>query len=255
MTARRLFWPGFYGLVLLAWAALWAMGQELRGFAAYGPEFWLALCRAGAADLAFAPLVAMWAVMAAAMMAPTFVPALATFLGLPARPGALAEAWALVAGYLALWAGASVLFAGAQWGLARQGWLAPDGRSLSGLFTAVLFLLAGGYQFTALKMGCLTRCRLPLTYFMEHWRPGLRPAFAIGLRLGADCLGCCWALMALAFVGGMGNLLWMGLATAVMVLEKLPEVGRPVTRPLGWVLVAAGVVTAVVSAGLALAGA
>ncbi len=62
-----------------------------------------------------------------------------------------------------------------------------------------------------------------------------------GARLGLVCLGCCWALMALAFVGGVMNLAFMGLATVIMVLEKLPDLGRYLTRPLGAVLMVASV--------------
>lgn len=244
MSARALLWPAFFGGVLLAWAALWAMGQEARTFSGlYGAELWASLCRAGATDLSFPALAAMWAVMAAAMMAPTAVPALRTFLALPAPAGGEGQAAALIAGYLAVWLAAALGFAALQLGLATRGLLAPDGLSLSAPLTAAFLALAGGYQFSALKAACLSRCRAPLPVFLAHWRPGLGPAFGIGLRMGADCLGCCWALMLLAFVGGMGNLLFMGLATLLMVTEKLPELGRPLTRPLGVVLLlSAGVV-------------
>ncbi len=77
---------------------------------------------------------------------------------------------------------------------------------------------------------------MPLTYFMERWAPGLRQSLWMGLHLGVYCLGCCWALMALAFVGGTMNLIWMGAATLFMVLEKLPEIGKPLTRPAGALL-------------------
>jgi predicted metal-binding membrane protein len=239
VSARAILWPVFFGGVLAAWAALWAMGQQARALSVYGAEFWAALC--GAGEVGFGPLAGMWALMAAAMMVPTMVPALRTFLDLPAPAGGAGQAMALSAGYLSVWLGASLGFAGLQLGLARAGLVAPDGRSLSLLLTSGLFVIAGAYQFSRFKSACLSRCRAPLTLFLSHWRPGVRPALTMGLRMGADCLGCCWALMALAFVGGMANLLWMGLATALMVLEKLPEIGRPLTRPLGWVLLVAGV--------------
>jgi predicted metal-binding membrane protein len=85
---------------------------------------------------------------------------------------------------------------------------------------------------------------MPMTFFMERWAPGAARAFRMGVELGALCLGCCWALMALAFVGGTMSLLWMGAATLFMVLEKLPDLGRSLTRPAGVVLIAAGVFTA-----------
>ena len=48
--------------------------------------------------------------------------------------------------------------------------------------------------------------------------------------------------MALGFVGGMMSLLWMGLATLFMVLEKLPQIGHRVVKPMGMVLIAGGLV-------------
>ena len=253
MSVRLVLWPAFFGLVLLAWVALWVMGQEMRGMAGYGavygPEFWAALCRAGAADLALGPLAAMWGVMAAAMMLPTFVPALATFRSLPPPAGRLPEAAALVAGYLAVWAAAALGFAALQRTLAMQGLLAPDGASLSGPLTAGLLALTGLYQLTRLKSLFASRCRTPMTHFVERWRPGARASLELGLRFGLDCLGCCWALMLVAFVGGMSNLLFMGLATLIMVLEKLPGVGRPLTRPLGHALLAAAAIVLMRSVG------
>ena len=76
------------------------------------------------------------------------------------------------------------------------------------------------------------------TFFMQHWASG---PWRMGLRLGAVCLGCCWALMLLAFVGGVMSLAFMGLATVMMVLEKLPQLGDRLTRPLGITLIGAGV--------------
>ncbi|MCX7646557.1 MAG: DUF2182 domain-containing protein [Rhodobacteraceae bacterium] len=249
MSARAILWPAFFGLVAVAWVLLWIMGQQMRGLAAYGPEFWRALCRAGAADLAPGALFGMWAVMAAAMMLPTFAPALRAFLALPAPAGRPAEAAGLVAGYLAVWLAAAAGLAALQGALARRGILAPDGQSLSAALTAGLFLLAGLYQLTPAKAACLSHCRSPVATFLAAWRPGVAAALALGLRMGRDCLGCCWALMLLALAGGMSNLLWMGLGTLLMTLEKLPQVGRPLTRPLGWALLGAGAAVVARAAG------
>jgi predicted metal-binding membrane protein len=81
---------------------------------------------------------------------------------------------------------------------------------------------------------------MPVTFFMAHWDEG---ALRNGLRLGAVCLGCCWALMLLGFVGGVMSLGFMGLATVVMTLEKL-HAGAWITRPLGGVLIGTGLVVA-----------
>jgi predicted metal-binding membrane protein len=79
-----------------------------------------------------------------------------------------------------------------------------------------------------------------MSYFLGHWRPGAAGGLRMGLGLGAFCAGCCWGFMALGFVGGVMSLLWMGLATLFMVLEKVPEIGHRVTRPIGAGLIFAG---------------
>jgi predicted metal-binding membrane protein len=242
-------WLAFFGLVLASWAALYAMQlpPELAAAAdLYGAGFWAALCTVAPGAAGFPALFAMWAAMAAAMMAPTALPALATYEELPLPGEAGGQGFlALLAGYLAVWLGFAAAAAAMQITLATAGLVTPAGDSASAALNAVLLALAGGYQFTALKEACLSKCRHPLGFFMQHWRPGRRAALALGLRLGLVCLGCCWALMALAFVGGTMNLAWMGLATLVMVLEKLPEIGRPVTRPLGVLLLAAAAAFAI----------
>ena len=141
----------------------------------------------------------------------------------------------LIAGYLLVWLGFSVVAAAAQMGLFLAGYLSPLGQSMSAPLSAGLLALAGFYQFSPAKEACLSKCRQPLTFFMSHWDEG---PFRNGVRLGAVCLGCCWALMMLAFVGGVMNLAFMGLATLIMVFEKLPEIGRYITRPLGVSLIA-----------------
>jgi len=133
--------------------------------------------------------------------------------------------------------------AGAQSALAGAALLNPGGALISPLASAGLLIVAGLYQFSGVKSACLSRCRHPLTYFLGRWRPGARAAFGMGAELGLVCLGCCWALMALAFVGGTMNLMWMGLATLFMAAEKLPEIGRPLTRPAGIGLILAGTAT------------
>lgn len=241
---RGVVWLAFYAAILAAWLGLYAMTVAADLPAGLGREFWLALC-AGAAPSDFAPLAAMWGLMAAAMMLPTFAPALRTYLDLGASGAADgAGAAALVLGYMTIWALAALGGAAFQFRLQTLGLVAPDGSSLSLWLTAGLLAFAGLYQFSAIKAACLSRCRQPLTFFLERWRPGPGRALRMGAELGAICLGCCWALMALAFVGGTMNLLWMGAATLFMVMEKLPQIGRPLTRPAGALLLAAAAVTA-----------
>lgn len=236
MTAPH--WLALFGMILAAWVALYLMAVPagLRGATAvYGSDFWAGLCVVTPDAAGFARVAGMWVLMSAAMMAPTVLPALATYEDL-ARSGAGAKMGRLVAGYLAVWFGFSLLAAAAQMALYRLGLLDPLGQSASRLFSAVLLGAAGLYQFSALKEACLSKCRMPLTFFMQHWEEG---PLRNGLRLGVVCLGCCWALMLLAFVGGVMNLAFMGLATLFMVLEKLPQIGRHLTRPTGFALIAA----------------
>ncbi len=238
-------WLGFFALILLAWAILFAMqpgAVEAEMLRLYGANFWAALCAPLTGQSGFGAVFAMWALMSAAMMAPTFVPTLKTYRDLTYTEAANgATSAALLAAYLGVWIGFSALAAAAQLWLARLGLLNAGGASASWGLTAVLLLGAGAYQFSTLKEACLSKCRAPMTFFMGHWQPGALGAAKMGLQLGLVCLGCCWALMSLGFVGGVMNLIWMGIATVLMVVEKLPEIGRYVTRPLGIALLAGAV--------------
>ncbi|WP_093038890.1 DUF2182 domain-containing protein [Roseovarius azorensis] len=232
-------WLVLYGFIIGAWGLLYAMAlpADLRvGATIYGADFLQSLCIVTPDAAGFGGIVAMWALMAAAMMAPTALPAFATYEDL-AHTGQT-RFGVLVMGYLAVWLGFSVLAAAAQMALFHGGLLSAFGDSRSGLMSAGLLAVAGAYQFSPVKEACLSRCRRPLSFFMQYWDEG---ALRNGVRLGLVCLGCCWALMTLAFVGGVMNLAFMGLATVIMVLEKLPDLGRYLTRPLGAGLLAASV--------------
>lgn len=229
-------WLAFFGIVLVAWASLAAVasGQApLQHTTGGGPG-------------ALAGLVALWTLMSVAMMAPTSVPLLVTYRGLTrGRPGVGGgrRAFAgLVAGYLVVWAGFSVAAALAQYGLARVGVVDHAGRLMSSAAVATVLAVSGAYQLSALKNACVTQCRTPMAFFLSYWRPGVGGALRMGLRHGAVCVGCCWALMLLALVGGAMNLALMGLAMLLMIVEKLP-VGRVLTRPLGYVLLAGAAAT------------
>jgi predicted metal-binding membrane protein len=229
-------WLGLYAGMIGAWALLYAMAlpADLRDAGAvYGADFLHSLCIVTPDAAGFAGLVAMWAIMSAAMMAPTALPAFATYDDLAAQTGG--GFGALVAGYLAVWLGFSLLAAAAQLALYQGGYLTVFGDSQSWQLSAALLALAGAYQFTTIKEACLSKCRAPFAFFFQYWAEG---PWRNGLRLGAVCLGCCWALMALAFVGGVMNLGFMALATVVMALEKLPALGGGVSRPLGLLLLA-----------------
>ena len=245
-TMRSARWLGFYAVVLLAWFAVFQMARG-GGDWICGPDNLRLLPFGG-----FWALFPMWLVMIAAMMLPTLVPALRTYEDLPARSGASTEGWVgLVTGYAGVWALASAGFALAQVWALENGALDLTGVVTSPWLAAGLFALAGAYQFSKLKEACQNGCLTPMQFFITHWRPGLIGGVRMGTGLGAMCVGCCWAIMALGFVGGMTSLLWMGAATLFMVAEKLPEIGRHLRLPAGVGLIGTSIIITVQAIGLA----
>jgi predicted metal-binding membrane protein len=129
-----------------------------------------------------------------------------------------------------------------QWLLQSMGWVDPMIVSTSAWLTALLLLLAGIYQFSPLKRVCLANCRTPLGFLLGEWRSGTAGAFRMGVRHGLFCAGCCWALMALLFVGGVMNLAWIAALSVVVAIEKMAPHGDRWGLALGALLVAAGLV-------------
>ncbi|QTP55600.1 DUF2182 domain-containing protein [Billgrantia sulfidoxydans] len=192
-------------------------------------------------------LLVMWMVMMAAMMLPGAAPMLLLHATLSRRrrgQGQGAAATGIFAlGYLTTWALFSVLAVALQSMLERAALLSPA-MAMSSLVAAATVLIAAGlYQWTPLKEACLHHCRSPLEFVLTHWREGASGAFLMGLRHGLYCVGCCWVLMLLLFVGGVMNLVWVaGLALWVLI-EKLAPAGRWLSRGLGFVLMAWGAAT------------
>ena len=172
----------------------------------------------------------MWAIMMAAMMLPSAVPMLlllarTNHVRYSQRRANLATG-VLALGYITVWTGFSLLATLAQWGLLTARLVSPMMDSLSPVFSSVLLLAAGGYQFTAFKYACLSRCRSPLSMLMTDQRDGLNGAFIMGLRQGAYCTGCCWLLMALLFAFGVMNLIWIAALSLLVLVEKVMPPAR-----------------------------
>lgn len=216
-------WPYFAGLVVATWVLDLA---------------WHAQDSAHRGGLA---VTVSWLVMTLAMMTPTTVPMLGALVDVVARREPRTF-WLFLVGYLVVWSTFAIVVAQVQLALATRDLVDDHGTFSSNNLIGVTLLGAGVYQFTSLKNRCREACMRPMKFFMVHWRSGNAGALQMGARHGLACLGCCVALMALAFVGGMGNWGFMALATAIMVVEKLPSVGRRVTAPLGVVLLALGAV-------------
>ena len=133
---------------------------------------------------------------------------------------------AFFAGYFAVWTWFALM---ALAGDAALHWLADQTaflRERPWLIGGAVLLLAGAFQFSALKERCLRQCRLPFNFLQRHYRRGIPAAWDLGLRHGLFCLGCCWALMLTMFAVGVGNLAWMAGLTGVMVVEKTMPWGR-----------------------------
>ena len=190
------------------------------------------------------PLFLMWCVMMVAMMLPSALPMVLTFaavarnrqrLGRPYVPTTI-----FVSGYLAIWCVFSAIIAAGQWFLHRHALLSPSMVTTSAIFGGALLLGAGVFQFTPLKRSCLTRCRGTLEFILTRWREGGSGAFRMGLEHGAFCTGCCWALMALLFVAGVMNILWVAALTLLVCLEKILPARARVSFATGVVLASWG---------------
>jgi len=190
----------------------------------------------------------MWSVMMVGMMAPSAAPVVTLFAAMQRGRGAGASpAIVFGAGYVVIWSAFSAVAALAQWALHEGALLSPGMAVTSVRLGAVVLIAAGIYELTPLKGACLTHCRTPLGFLMSHWREGTRGALAMGIRHGAYCVGCCWALMILLFVGGVMNLLWVAALTLVVLVEKAAPGGIVIARTAGAVMIGAGLLRLFVS--------
>jgi predicted metal-binding membrane protein len=229
--ARMALVVALFALAGLGWA--WT-GREMRGMD-NGP--WTGLG-------GFGWFIGVWVVMMAAMMLPSVAPTVALFTRITRRRSALSPA-AFISGYLLTWAAAGVgayavgavatRVAGQQlsWGQA--------GRPVAG----ATLLVAAGYELTPLKDVCLGKCRSPLGALLGSWRDGADGALRMGVRNGAWCVGCCWALMASLFALGVMNVAWMAVVAGLIAVEKTLPWRRPATFGTAALLLALGLVVLV----------
>ena len=203
----------------------------------------------------WAYLCVMWSIMMVAMMLPSALPAILLVERVAGSRRARNPAGApvsttllFVGGYLASWTAYSVVAATVQWALHGALLVSDHMASASPVLSGSLLVGAGLFQFTPLKDRCVTHCRSPLSFLMSHWREGAWGALRMGVGHGSYCVACCWALMALLFVLGVMNLIWVTVLAVIVLLEKTLPAGRWVTGSLGAVLIAWGVVVLLQSA-------
>lgn len=232
-----------------AWTllALWS-ASPWRGYldhGGWGDTLALSpLCRAlPGGEIVVPALVAglAWLLMIAAMMVPTVLPLLGMFRRVVAgRPDAGRLVGIMLGGYVAVWMGFGVAAHAADTGIRSVAAASPGVAARAWLIGAGVLALAGAFQFSALKYRCLERCRTPFGFVNAHWH-GRRPAaeaFRLGMDHGAFCVACCWALMLVTFVVGMGNPGWMLAIAAAMAVEKNLPGGQAIRAPLGLGLLA-----------------
>lgn len=189
-------------------------------------------------------LFVMWTVMMVAMMVPSAAPMILAFLSVNQRRQAADRPFVPVTifllGYLAVWTAFSAVATLAEWGLHQAAMLSTTMTATNRVLNGGLLIAAGVFQWTPLKRACLKGCRSPLSFLMSEWREGAAGAFIMGLRHGADCVGCCWFLMALLFVAGVMNLFWVAMIALFVMAEKILPKGELVAGVAGIALVIAG---------------
>jgi predicted metal-binding membrane protein len=234
----RILVAAFAGLVGLTWLSLWTLGRSPYGHLAHEHGgsthgFWAVYLAVGG-----------WTLMTVAMMLPTTLPLVALFRSVVRAHAARGRLTALlIAGYLLIWALLGLVALAVHrlidQALAQSAWLGGHAWGIG----AAIVLLAGAYQFTSLKHACLEKCRSPLSFLMQHWHgeDAEQDAFRLGIHHGLFCIGCCWSLMLLMFVVGIGSLAWMLALAAVMTIEKNLPWGRRLSAPLGVVMMGAAV--------------
>jgi len=182
----------------------------------------------------------MWWVMMVAMMLPSAAPMVLLFTAMNRKSkerGNFYVPTALFASaYLIVWAGFSMTAVAVQWGLDSVALLSPMLESTSVVLSGGLLLAAGIYQMTSLKQACLNNCRSPLQFLLTRWRNGTSGAVLMGIEHGTYCVGCCWFLMGLLFVGGVMNLYWIAGLAVLVLLEKVIPAGHWVSQGFGVIL-------------------
>jgi predicted metal-binding membrane protein len=252
---RRIVIAALTVIAALAWADLYWLAEDMtmggmdmtgfrmipagRGLMMPTTEPWR--------PIEFAYVFVMWVVMMIGMMTPSVAPMILLYARI-GRQAALhgklfaASTW-FAAGYLLSWTGFSLAATAAQWALERGALLTPMMESASSGLGGIVLIAAGLYQWTPLKAACLAHCQAPLAFIMRRggFRRDPAGALTLGLQHGLYCVGCCWMLMALLFVVGIMNLVWIAALAILVLLEKVAPFGRLVARLAGLACIGGGV--------------
>ena len=231
------------GITLLSWLYLYSMASSMSmpmGAMQIQPR----------SAHYFLMMFLMWAIMMVGMMLPSVAPTVLIYAAIARKAATgntpVAPTGAFISGYVVIWIVFSLFATTAQWALDQAALLSPMMVSNSVGLGAVLIVTAGIYQWLPIKDKCLQQCRSPVDFITSHWQKGMTGAFRMGLSHGMFCLGCCWVLMSLLFVGGVMNLLWIAAITLFVLLEKILPLGDAGGRVMGLIMIATGAIIALV---------
>ena len=232
VTFNLLILTSLAGWVFLAWAAL-DMTNPLAMLMMPMSSLW------SAANII--AIFIMWSLMMMAMMLPSAAPMILTFAGLSRQNRMKFSTISFTGAYLVIWIIFSVGAVIIQWLLQHTGLMSAKMVTSNELLSGILLITVGVLQFSPLKKSCLKYCRSPISFLMTDWRKGIKGAWIMGFRHGWYCLGCCYALMLLLFVGGVMNLAWVAALTLAVAIEKMTPRGESIAKLLGGALILAGV--------------
>lgn len=197
----------------------------------------------GALTLSYLSLTAvMWLLMMIAMMTPSVAPVVMLFSRVSRQTDApLLRTASFMSGYFSAWVAFSVVVALLQVLLLQQRWIDAMGITRSRAFSAALLVAVGVYQWLPIKSACLAHCRSPVQFLTHHYRAGLSGSWRMGVEHGLYCVGCCWVLMLLLFIGGVMNPWWIAGLGLLVFMEKLAPRGNLIARTVGIGMIATGI--------------
>jgi len=232
-------------VIILAWAYILAgAGMNMSATTAMPDALKMAAPGANWTPSYTGLMFVMWWVMMLAMMLPSAAPMILLFAtvnrGSAAAPSRGIPTFIFAVGYVIVWGFFSLIATSVQWALTSTMLLDGMMQSTSRIFGAILLISAGAYQFLPVKDACLRHCQSPIQFVMAHWMPGRVGALKMGILHGIFCLGCCWFLMALLFLGGVMNLIWIGGLALYVLIEKFTRPEFNIGKIAGGVLIVWG---------------
>jgi len=220
---RLILYTGILIITALAWAYMFHLDNEMKNMDMSMVHLMPSMHMWGLKQ--FVLMFVMWVVMMVAMMLPSTAPTVIIFANVYRKRKNEGKPFVPVGfflvGYFTIWGAFSLAATTTQWMLHKATLLSPMMISTSPFFGGTVLLSAGLFQFTPFKYSCLNRCRNPLDLLIDKWQEGNYGAYIMGIKIGYFCVGCCWMLMALLFVAGVMNLLWVAFIALFVLVEKV----------------------------------